>query len=157
LIDPAEVIGINHLITEPEDHRHQTEAGKADAVVHLDLMDSELEVGREEDYHSVNNAGIVETLVHTILPHQCQRNNDALWLASVIMQHLASSQAFFEGNKRTAYLTGTLFLIKAQLHEGSKAFYPLLDTELTNVLSQVATRDMRTEKLYEYLDERIED
>jgi prophage maintenance system killer protein len=70
------------------------------------------------------------------------------------MSQLASSQAFYEGNKRTAYVVGVLFFVKCQLKENDEAVYPRLDRELTDKLSLVATRDMTREELYDYLRDR---
>ncbi|MDY6771709.1 MAG: hypothetical protein SV186_07205 [Candidatus Nanohaloarchaea archaeon] len=157
LLHPDEIVDINHVITDPDSFEEPRQLGEGDSVASLELgVSPEMDIGREEDYHQLNQPGIVETLVYEQLPYECRADNDALWLSCVIMSQLASSQAFYEGNKRTAYVIGVLFLIKAQLMAGEEeAIYPMLDKELTDTLSAVATLDMDREELYDYLTDRL--
>lgn len=60
-------------------------------------------------------------------------------------------------------MTGTLFLIKAQLIQRENAVYPMLDKELTDKLSDLAIDNTDEEDtldkndFYEYLKERLKD
>lgn len=141
-----EVKGINHAITAPDEPGAQLRIGG---------LSSEFEVNRDEDYHYLRNPGILETLVETKLPYECKENNELLWLTSKIITHIAQNQAFSEGNKRTSYITGVLFMIKVQLEEGDQAKYPLLDRDFTEKLQKLAVKEMSSEELYNYLKEEL--
>ena len=161
-----DIILLNAIVTETskafeedllEDTR--TDASSADFVKQLNSLDMpEMDFEREEDYHHVRNRGILETLVETILPLECKENNDVLWLASVIMTEIASHQAFGEGNKRTAYLTSTVLLINSQRKAGMKqTFYPLLNTDMTELLSAISMDEIGRDELYQELREKLGD
>ena len=141
-----EIKGINHAITAPNEPEAQLRIGE---------LSSEFEVNRDEDYHYLRNPGILETLVETKLPYECRENNELLWLTSKIITHIAQNQAFSEGNKRTSYITGVLFMIKVQLEEGDQARYPLLDRDFTEKLQKLAVNKMTSKELYDYLKEEL--
>ena len=89
---------------------------------------------------------------------ECREYNDVLWLASVIMAEIASHQAFGEGNKRTAYLTSTVLLINSQRKAGvEKALYPLLNTDMTEMLSAISMDEIGRDQLYEELKQKLGD
>jgi hypothetical protein len=161
-----DIVLLNAVVTETtkafeedllEDAYNDVSSG--DFVKQLNSLDMpEMDFEREEDYHHVRNRGILETLVETILPLECKENNDVLWLASVIMTEIASHQAFGEGNKRTAYLTSTVLLINSQRKAGMKqTFYPLLNTDMTEMLSSISMDEIGREELYQELKEKLGD
>lgn len=161
-----DIVLLNAVVTETtkafeedllEDAYNDVSSG--DFVKKLNNLDMpEMDFEREEDYHHVRNRGILETLVETILPLECKENNDVLWLASVIMTEIASHQAFGEGNKRTAYLTSTVLLINSQRKAGMKqTFYPLLNTDMTEMLSSISMDEIGREELYQELKEKLGD
>lgn len=160
LLSVDEIVYINCLITEPKKlDKFDYSSEILDSVSKGFENSPEFEVAREEDYHSINTSGILGTLLEQILYHECQNSNNALWLSSKIIGELASNQAFYEGNKRTSYAVGVLFFVKCQIRNDSSNspyLYPLLDTELTNVLSKVATRDLSNYELYKYLKKRLD-
>ena len=161
-----DIVLLNAIVTETskafeedlmEDARG--DASSADLVERLDSLNMpEMDFERDEDYHFVRNRGILETLVETILPLESRENNDVLWLASVIMTEIASHQAFGEGNKRTAYLTSTVLLINTQRKAGMKqTFYPLLNTDMTEMLSSISMDETSREELYYELKKKLGD
>jgi len=161
-----DIVLLNSIVTETtkafeEDLLEDTytDVSSADFVKQLNSLDMpEMDFEREEDYHHVRNRGILETLVETILPLECRENNDVLWLASVIMTEIASHQAFGEGNKRTAYLTSNILLINSQRKAGMKqTFYPLLNTDMTEMLSSISMDEIGREELYNELKEKLGD
>lgn len=147
ILDVEHIRAINHAITAPD------EPG---AELRLGGLSSEFEVNREEDYHYLRNPGILETLVETKLPYECREDSDLLWLTAKIMTHIAQNQAFSEGNKRTAYITGVLFLIKNQLKHGDTANYPLLNRRFTSKLQQLAVEEIGCEDLYSYMRKELD-
>lgn len=155
ILTPEDIVKLNRLVTEPGSFEEEVSLGEEEPVQIEVGHSPELEFSREEDYHEVGNEGILETLVYTKLPHICGENSDALWLSSIIMYHIAENQAFYEGNKRTAYLSGALFFVKAQLIQRDQAVYPILDKALTRKLSRAATRRIDQEDLYGYLLEAL--
>lgn len=99
----------------------------------------EMEIAREEDYHRVRESSQLEILLEYIIPRECKENNDGVHLTAFFMTKLAQSQIFGEGNKRTAYLVGTLFLRHLQnYHSFEEAIIPDLNKELTKLLSDIA-------------------
>jgi len=74
------------------------------------------------------------------------------------MTEIASHQAFGEGNKRTAYLTSTVLLINSQRKAGvNKAVYPLLNTDMTDMLSAISRDEISREQLYDQLKQKLGD
>lgn len=161
ILSVNEIKAINELITDPANFENPEEWEEGETLTHAELGGPEFEVDREEDYHTLRSPGIIETLVETQLPMECRQNANILWLTSVIMAEIAQNQAFSEGNKRTAYMSGTLFLIKCQLIETDQAVYPMLDKELTDKLSDLAIDNtdeedtLHKEEFHEYLKERL--
>jgi hypothetical protein len=161
VISVGEIEAINELITEPENFENPEEWEEGETLTEAELGGPEFEVDRSEDYHEMGSPGVVETLVETMLPVECQKNNNILWLTAVIMAEIAQNQAFYEGNKRTAYMVGSLFLIKCQLLEKDEAIYPFLDRELTDKLSDLAVDgtgeddSIDREDFYDYMKERL--
>lgn len=145
-ISVDEIISINRAITDPENTDRHLGVGK---------KSSRFEINRDEDYHYLRNPSIIETLVETKLSYECRRNSNLIWLTSKIMAHLAQNQAFSEGNKRTSYIVGVLFLIKIQLKYEDAADYPLLDVDLTNKLQKLAVKEISCEQLYNYLKKEL--
>ncbi|MFB6294152.1 MAG: hypothetical protein ABEI97_00170 [Candidatus Nanohaloarchaea archaeon] len=118
-------------------------------------VDEHVDVDRPEDAHEIVNFGVIETLFREILPRECEKNNNALWLSTVILHEIARSQAFENGNKRTAYLASSLFLIKCQaMHGREKAHFLILGEEFTNKIAAAAVGNISRKDLYDYLDER---
>lgn len=152
------VKGLNALVTQAPNLEESAELEHVNGVPVGD-MDA-FEVARDEDYHQLrpSGKGLIENLFEFTLPHRCSENNDAVYLSAVVMKEIAESQAFGEGNKRTAYLSGVMFLIKAQALEGfSQAVYPDLTVEFREILQEVAVREKDEENLYKYMISLIEE
>jgi len=160
LMSVEEIVTINRLITDPDSLEGSSGSDNEEGLPRVEVGGPEFDIDREEDYHQLGSPGILETLMDTMLPYECREDSDVLRLTSVIMAEIAQNQAFYEGNKRTAYMAGTVFLIKCQLLENDEAVYPRLDTELTDRLSDLAIDNsckegLSREKFYEYLKERL--
>lgn len=162
ILSVEEIKAINELITDPDNFENpEVWEEEGETIAEADIGGPNLELDREEDYHLLRSPGIIETLVETQLPMECRQDSNIIWLTSVIISEIAQNQAFSEGNKRTAYMTGTLFLIKAQLLQKDQARYPMLDKELTDKLSDLAIDNtdendtLDSEEFYNYLTERL--
>jgi prophage maintenance system killer protein len=144
LIEKQAVLILNKAVTEPESVEGEYKELGQSLVKLIEAISSdkgnELEISREEDYFATINENILGDLINTQLRYECQENNDIIFLTSKIMEIIASGQIFGEGNKRTAYLTGCLFLINYQISVlGLERFViPVLDDELVELLSDVA-------------------
>ncbi|MFB6145518.1 MAG: hypothetical protein ABEJ99_03355 [Candidatus Nanohaloarchaea archaeon] len=115
LVQPELVKAINAFVTDPPEI--DVEDGEAELEtlggVEVGNME-ELNLAQENDYHHVRDPGRIASLVEWSLPAECEENNDVIWLTSVLIKKLAEAQAFGEGNKRTAYLSGMIFFLRAQ-------------------------------------------
>lgn len=151
------VRGLNATVTHAPDLESDAELEHVNGVP-VGSMDA-FEVARDEDYHQLrpSGEGLIQNLFEFTLPHRCGENSDAVYLSAVVMKEIAESQAFGEGNKRTAYLSGVMFLIKAQALEGfSQAVYPDLTGEFRELLQQVAVREKDEDDLYRYMMSLLE-
>lgn len=161
ILSVDDIKAINQMITDSKSFENSETIEEENKLLNEDLGPG-FEIDRDEDYHLFRSPGIIETLVETQLPMECKQNQNILWLTSIIMTEIAQNQAFSEGNKRTAYMSGTLFLIKCQLIEGDKAIYPRLDKELTDKLSDLALgktgqkSSIDRKQFYRYLKNRID-
>lgn len=164
LLSQDDIKGLNLVITEPaslvseEADSEGVDIGMANASKD-DLFDN-MDVAREEDYHLLrpDGEGRMDILVNEIMYRECQENQDGLWLTSVLMSRLARNQIFGEGNKRTAYLTGVIFLRNVQASKGfDGALIPDLTNELTDLLSDIAIKEKQPEDLHRYLLDGMEE
>jgi hypothetical protein len=161
IISVEEIVAINELITDPENFESGRKINDKDTIANAEIGGPEFEINRDEDYHELGSPGVIETLVETMLPMECRKNSNVLWLASTLMTEIAQNQAFYEGNKRTAYMAGSVFLIKIQLMAFDEAIYPMLDKELTDKLSDLAvdgtaeSNSIDKEEFYIYLKDRL--
>lgn len=144
LIEEEAILILNKAVTEPDSvEKEYRELGRSARKVVEAISsseDNELEISREEDYFATINKNILGDLVNTQLWYECRENSDVIFLTSKIMEVIASSQIFGEGNKRTAYLSGCLFLINYQISVLGleRSVIPVLDDELIELLSDVA-------------------
>lgn len=148
---PEMVLRINRIVTEPESY-------EAEGYIGSLTTSNSVDVGRPEDHHEKNSFGIVESLSEIILPRECEENSDVIWLSSRIIYELASSQAFYEGNKRTAYLSGMLFLARVQKDSGRDvAVIPVLNQDFVELLQDAAVEDISRDAIYRYIEDGIGD
>lgn len=151
LLPAQEIVDINNMVTEPDEYSGED----VESGLEADIGGSDFEVAREEDYHHVRERGQLETVVETMLPYECREDSELVNLTAFLMTEIARSQVFAEGNKRTSYVAGTLFLIKSQMLARNEAIYPKLDTEMTKVLSEVARGAMNRQRFEKYLRQRL--
>lgn len=163
LIEEEAVLILNRAVTEPrsieEEHKELGQGVKRLVGAISSKKDNELEISREEDYFATINENILGDLIHTQLRYECQENNDVVFLTSKIMEVIASSQIFGEGNKRTAYLAGCLFLIRYQISilELERAIIPVLDDELIELLSDIAVGSSTVSNLEKFFSSLRDD
>lgn len=99
----------------------------------------ELEISSEEDYYQLREEGQLEILLQEIMPRECRADSDGVRLTAVLMSRIAKNQIFGEGNKRTSYLAGVLFLRNIEEANGYRQILiPDLNPDLTELLSDVA-------------------
>ncbi|MFB6200063.1 MAG: hypothetical protein ABEJ83_04235 [Candidatus Nanohaloarchaea archaeon] len=165
-LDKRRIVFWNLLVTEGRKASEKVDEGleeefKQDIEVVMDAHESgspELEFSEEHDWHFVRNEGTLDTLLEIVLPRECERDSDMLFLTSVIMSTLAESQIFADGNKRTAYLAGVDFLSSVQEDRGmTHLVIPALDEELVRLLQEVAEGRSSQESLYGFLNGLRED
>lgn len=157
LIGEKQVITANYLVTDPEGLFDLTE--EVDSTPTRKMIGSlqkrfeDFEISREEDYFEVRNRGALEGLVQTRLKYECSEDNGLIHLAAFIMKTLAENQVFGDGNKRTAYLTGTMFLAKYQIQVMGRpeAVIPELDDELVTLLQELAVGEAEISELEKFL------
>lgn len=157
LIDIDQIITANYLVTDPEGLFQCSE--EVDSQPTREMIEAlqerfrSFEVSREEDYFRIRNQGVLESLVQTRIRYECKENSDLIHLTAFIMKALAENQVFGDGNKRTAYLAGTIFLVKYQVEVMGKdnAVIPELDEELVGILQGLAIDETRLDELERFL------
>lgn len=158
LPDFATVNALNQAVTDPVELIDENIEGRS--LEKVDVGDEfdvgiegvpskallELEVSREEDYFRLREEGQLQILIDEIMPRECRQNNGGVWLTAVFVSNVAQNQIFGEGNKRTSYLSGVLFLRNLQAANGfEEALIPDLNNELTQLLSDVAIQNPGTD------------
>jgi len=144
LMDVGRVVTANYLVTDPEGLFQVAEDVDSrptrDMVEALQQRFESFEVSRDEDYFTIRNRGVLESLVNTRMRYECRENNDLIHLAAFVMKTLAENQVFGDGNKRTAYMAGTVFLVKYQVDilGRDQAVIPELNEEMVDILQDLA-------------------
>lgn len=157
LVDIDQISTANYLVTDPEglfQAAENVDSGPTrDMVEALQQRFEGFEVSRDEDYFRIRNRGVLESLVETRLKYECRENNDLIHLTGFIMKTLAENQVFGDGNKRTAYLAGTIFLVKYQVEVLGleNAVIPKLDEELVQILQDLAVEETGLGELEKFL------
>lgn len=157
LVDIGQIVTANHLVTDPEglfERAEGVDSGPTREVIEgLQERFERFEVSREEDYFRIRNRGVLEGLVETRLRYECRKDSDVVHLAAFIMKSLAESQVFGDGNKRTAYLAGTMFLVSYQVKVlgREEAVVPELDEQMVTILQDLAVGETGLEELEKYL------
>lgn len=157
-LDKKTVISINQFITETgkvKDNLGGAEnVNKEGFESFLSVFNTEeLDFSREEDYHQIINEGILGNLFENILYLECKENSDLIHLTAFIIKTLAESQVFADGNKRTAYMAGSAFLMSYQRQKGvTSPIIPRLDDRFVSILQDIAVGDESMEFLERYLN-----
>lgn len=157
LVDIDQISTANYLVTDPEglfQAAEDVDSGPTrDMVKALQQRFEGFEVSRDEDYFRIRNRGVLESLVETRMKYECREDNDLIHLTGFIMKTLAENQVFGDGNKRTAYLAGTIFLVKYQVQVLGldNAVIPELDEELVQILQDLAVKETDLVELEKFL------
>jgi hypothetical protein len=115
-LDKETVISVNRFGTETgivKDRLEKSDSLESEGFESfISVFDTdELVFSREEDYHQIINEGILGNLFENILYMECREISDIIRLTAFIVKTLAESQVFADGNKRTAYISGSAFLM----------------------------------------------
>lgn len=157
LVSVNQIVTANYLVTDPEglfSTAETVDSGPTREMVEaLQQRFESFEVSREEDYFRIRNRGVLEGLVETRMRYECEENSDLIHLAAFVMKALAENQVFGDGNKRTAYMAGTIFLVKYQVEVlgNENAVIPELDEELVTILQDLAVGETRLPELERFL------
>lgn len=157
LIDLDQIVTANYLVTDPEGLFERTEGVDSgptrDMIGAMQRRFESFEVSRDEDYFRIRNRGVLESMVETRIKYECRENDDLIHLTGFIMKVMAQNQVFGDGNKRTAYLAGTIFLVKYQVEVlgTENAIIPELDEELVKILQNLAVEETGLGKLKKFL------
>ncbi|QGA80378.1 hypothetical protein [Candidatus Nanohalobium constans] len=157
-LDKELVISINRMVTETEEERQRLKENdelsseEFSDFISLFREGRDIEFSRNEDYHQVINEGILGNLFENILFMECRQNSGLIHLTAFIVKTLAESQVFADGNKRTAYISGCVFLMSFQQEKGVEApVIPLLDGDFVSILQDIAVGEESLEFLEDYL------
>jgi prophage maintenance system killer protein len=151
-IDKETVISINRFVTETDEVKDDLGSEGFESFISVFDTD-ELDFSREEDYHQVINEGILGNLFENILYMECRKNSDIIHLTAFIMKTLAESQVFADGNKRTAYISGSAFLMSYQRQNGVESpVVPYLSSDFVSILQDIAIGEESLKFLENYLD-----
>jgi prophage maintenance system killer protein len=156
LYSTDQVVTANYLVTDPEGLFAAADVDSSptrEVVEGLEERFDRFEVSREEDYFRVRNRGALESLAENRMRYECRENSDLIHLAAFVMKVLAENQVFGDGNKRTAYLAGAVFLVKYQVEVLGKknAVIPELDEELVEILQALAVGEEGLQRLEKYM------
>lgn len=157
LVSVNQIVTANYLVTDPEGLFEKTENVDSrptrEMVEALQERFESFEVSRAEDYFRIRNRGVLEGLVETRMKYECEENSGLIHLAAFIMKALAENQVFGDGNKRTAYLAGTIFLVKYQVDvlKRDNAVIPELDEDLVTILQDLAVDETSLPELERFL------
>lgn len=156
LVNLDQIVTANYLVTDPEGLFAAADVDSdptRNVVEGLQERFEKFEISREEDYFRVRNRGALESLVETRMEYECRGNSDLIHLAAFIMKVLAENQVFGDGNKRTAYLAATVFLVKYQVEvlEKRNAVIPELNDELVEILQGLAVGEEDLQRLESFM------
>lgn len=139
-----EIRSINFMVTEPERFERETE--KTHSFIRQ--LEEGIETGMSQDEHGFHDETGLRTLLVDILPRECRhRDDNGLHLAVRLLAGIAQNQFFFDGNKRTAYLSFTLFWARVQREHFGRVYIRQLDDEFLKKISDLATRDITLEEM----------
>lgn len=146
---------MNILVTEPEKYEDYVKGENTkereeiqDFIQKMTKVSPKYTEQHENDAHSESQIATLQNLLKTELKYKCRENNDFINITSQIMHRITSGHPFEEGNKRTAFLSGSLFAINHQLEKSNprKVAIPRLDTDLLDTLEDVADSTKTTPK-----------
>lgn len=158
-LEPELIHSINSTITEGEPRYLDIEKDSNVDSAGLGLIDftddkeeNGVQISREEDHHVLLNGGVIEGLQLNI-NYEFGEKADILDITSYVMETIAKNQAYGDGNKRTAYVVGTLLIIVYQIIEkqSREIVTPSLTEDFVQLISEVAVDEKSKEDIREYL------
>lgn len=155
LINIESVKILNILVTEPEKYSDYVKGENAkdrkeiqQLVEKMTNLSPKYTEHHKNDSHNISQIENLENLLETELYYKCRESNDFINLTSEIIFRITQGHPFEEGNKRTAFLTGSLFAINHQLQktDPKKVAIPHLDSPLLDTLEDVADNEIKHPK-----------
>jgi len=151
LIDLQDIKNLNKMVVAPEKYREELGLDEDEVTVFSEMLDASretgnYEIGHENDDYHLGNPGPITSLLETELALKCRENNDPIYLSAVLMHRITEGHSFEEGNKRTAFLAGSVFIVRWQLKinpEGPAAI-PKLEEDLLEALRSIADNEDTT-------------
>lgn len=142
----AEIVAINALVTQPDVIDEVVEYEDDQAIESLQGViemasesSAEYSDGHDDDF-GFQQFENLQNLYETEFKYLWRSKKDVISLSSELMHRIAVGHPFEEGNKRTAYLAATIFLI---VHQATKldlkeVAIPELDSDLLDSLEDIA-------------------
>jgi|APHM01.1.fsa_nt_gi death-on-curing family protein len=157
IITVEEIAAINMKITDSERYNNYiVEESQFDKSLST-FLDSTREVSEEysdqheNDRYATSQIETLQNLLVTEFYYKCRENNDLIYLSAVLMHRIADGHPFEDGNKRTGYVAGCIFIMNyIQVTQNPPTVpYPELDKDLLNSLEDIAKEDeqMRPKEL----------
>lgn len=165
LIDIDSVKALNLIVTEPSSFEEYHKSYDSEDKKSLEKLVSmltensvEYSANHENDSFGESQIGTLESLLETELYYKCKGDNDFIELMSEIMFRITAGHPFEEGNKRTAFLSASLFALNYQgiILELEKQAIPVLDEDLLDTLEDIAdNEEMSPQDVSEVIRERM--
>jgi death-on-curing family protein len=142
------IAAINMKITDPKKYREHFRKESHNQSLNNFLESTrkaseEYSDQNENDSFATSQIETLQNLLETEFYYKCQEKNDLIHLSAVLMHRIADGHPFEDGNKRTGYVAGCIFIMDyLQMTENlSTAPYPELDKDLLNSLEDIAKED----------------
>lgn len=165
LLDIDSVKALNLMVTEPsrfeeyyDKYGFEDKKSLKQLIEMLTEASAEYSGNHENDSYGESQIGTLESLMETELYYKCREESDFIELMSEIMFRITAGHPFEEGNKRTAFLAGSLFALNYQglMLELEKQAIPVLDEDLLDTLEDIAdNEDMNPEDISDVIRKRM--
>lgn len=148
LIDLEDIKNLTKMVVAPEKYREELDLDKDEVTVFSEMLEASretgnYEIGHENDDYHLGNPGPITSLLETESSLKCRGNNDPIHLAAILMHRITEGHSFEEGNKRTAFLAASVFIVRWQLTKNSEgpAAIPKLEEDLLEALRSIANNE----------------
>jgi len=153
LIDLEDIKSLNKMVVAPEKYREELGLDKEEVTIFSEMLEASrqtgnYEIGHENDDYNLGNPGPITSLLETEFSLKCRENNGPIHLSSILMHRITEGHAFEEGNKRTAFLSASVFIVRWQITRKPKgpAAIPKLTEDLLEALRSIADNEDTTPK-----------
>lgn len=139
------------MVVAPEKYREELGLNKDEVTVFSEMLEASRQtrnykIGHENDDYHLGNPGPITSLLETEFSLKCRENNDPIHLAAILMHRITEGHSFEEGNKRTAFLAASIFIVRWQLTRkpDGPAAIPKLEEKLLEALRSIANNEDTT-------------